>query len=62
MISTTFLPSVPQQFINVDRDKVLKQGVTINDVYQTIQAYMGGLQAPGRCGPGGGKASSPAAF
>jgi HAE1 family hydrophobic/amphiphilic exporter-1 len=43
MISTTFLPSVPQQFMNVDRDKVLKQGVTINDVYQTIQAYMGGL-------------------
>ena len=43
MISTTFLPSVPQEFVNVDRDKVLKQGVTINDVYQTIQAYMGGL-------------------
>jgi hydrophobic/amphiphilic exporter-1 (mainly G- bacteria), HAE1 family len=43
MISTTFLPSVPQEFVNVDRDKVLKQGVAINDVYQTIQAYMGGL-------------------
>ena len=43
MISTTFLSSVPQEFVNVDRDKVLKQGVTINDVYQTIQAYMGGL-------------------
>ena len=26
-ISTTFLPSVPQQFIDVDRDKVIKQGV-----------------------------------
>ena len=43
MISTTFLPSVPQQFVDVDRDKVLKQGVAINDVYQTIQAFMGGL-------------------
>ena len=42
-VATTFLPSVPQQFVNVDRDKVLKQGVAINDVYQTIQAYMGGL-------------------
>jgi HAE1 family hydrophobic/amphiphilic exporter-1 len=42
-VATTFLPSVPQQFMNVDRDKVLKQGVAINDVYQTIQAYMGGL-------------------
>jgi hydrophobe/amphiphile efflux-1 (HAE1) family protein len=42
-ISTTFLPSVPQQFVDVDRDKVLKQGVAISDVYQTIQAFMGGL-------------------
>ncbi|HTA43890.1 MAG TPA: efflux RND transporter permease subunit [Bryobacteraceae bacterium] len=42
-ISTTFLPSVPQRFIQVDRDKVLKQGVALTDVYQTIQAYMGGL-------------------
>jgi HAE1 family hydrophobic/amphiphilic exporter-1 len=42
-ISTTFLPSVPQKFVKVDRDKVLKQGVAINDVYQAIQTFMGGL-------------------
>jgi HAE1 family hydrophobic/amphiphilic exporter-1 len=42
-LSTTFLPSVPQQFVTVDRDKVIKQGVAINDVYRTIQAFMGGL-------------------
>ena len=42
-ISTTFLPSVPQKFVNVDREKVLKQGVPISDVYKTIQAFMGGL-------------------
>jgi HAE1 family hydrophobic/amphiphilic exporter-1 len=42
-LSTTFLPSVPQQFVDVDEDKVLKQGVPINDVYRTIQAFMGGL-------------------
>jgi HAE1 family hydrophobic/amphiphilic exporter-1 len=41
-LSTTFLPSVPQEFVNVDRDKVLKQGVALNDVYKTIQAFMGG--------------------
>ena len=41
--STTFLGSVPQQFIDVDRDKVIKQGVAINDVYRTVQAFMGGL-------------------
>jgi HAE1 family hydrophobic/amphiphilic exporter-1 len=40
---TTFLPGVPQQFLNVDREKVLKQGVALNDVYRTVQAYMGGL-------------------
>jgi HAE1 family hydrophobic/amphiphilic exporter-1 len=42
-ISTTFLPSVPQEFVQVDQEKVLKQGVAIDDVYQTIQAFMGGL-------------------
>jgi HAE1 family hydrophobic/amphiphilic exporter-1 len=42
-VSTTFIPSVPQQFINVDREKVLKQSVALTDVYNTIQAYMGGL-------------------
>jgi HAE1 family hydrophobic/amphiphilic exporter-1 len=42
-LSTTFLPSVPQQFVQVDQEKVLKQGVAINDVYQTIQTFMGGL-------------------
>src|ERR1700693_2505405 len=42
-ISTSFLPSVPQKFLEVDQDKALKQGVAISDVYQTIQAFMGGL-------------------
>jgi HAE1 family hydrophobic/amphiphilic exporter-1 len=42
-LTTTFLPSVPQEFVDVDRDKVIKQGVQINDVYRTIQAFMGGL-------------------
>ncbi len=42
-LTTTFLASVPQQFVDVDRDKVIKQEVQINDVYRTIQAFMGGL-------------------
>ena len=41
-LSTTFLPLVPQVFVDVDRDKVLKQGVSLDEVYQTMQAYMGG--------------------
>ena len=34
---------MPQQFVQVDKEKVLKQGVALTDVYSTIQAYMGGL-------------------
>jgi HAE1 family hydrophobic/amphiphilic exporter-1 len=41
-LTTTFLPTVPQIFINVDRDKVLKQGVDPQNVYGTLQAFMGG--------------------
>src|SRR5437899_2733431 len=42
-ISSTFIRSVPQKFIQVDREKALKQGVALSDVYNTVQAYMGGL-------------------
>jgi HAE1 family hydrophobic/amphiphilic exporter-1 len=42
-LTTTFLSSVPQEFVTVDRDKVIKQGVAINDVYRTIQTFMGGF-------------------
>ena len=41
-INTVFRPSVPQVFADVDRDKVIKQGVSINSVYQTLQAFLGG--------------------
>jgi HAE1 family hydrophobic/amphiphilic exporter-1 len=41
-LATTYIPSVPQQFVTVDRDKVIKQGVNIGDVYKTLQAFMGG--------------------
>jgi HAE1 family hydrophobic/amphiphilic exporter-1 len=42
-ITTTFLPSIPQIYVNVDKDKVLKQGVALADVYKTLQCYMGGI-------------------
>jgi len=41
-LSTTFRPNVPQVFVDVDRDKVLKQGVALSDVYKTLQCFMGG--------------------
>ncbi len=42
-VVSPFTASVPQIYADVDRDKVLKQGVAIADVYQTLQAYLGGL-------------------
>jgi HAE1 family hydrophobic/amphiphilic exporter-1 len=41
-VQTTYLPTVPQVFVKVDRDKVLKLGVALPDVYSTLQAFMGG--------------------
>jgi hydrophobic/amphiphilic exporter-1 (mainly G- bacteria), HAE1 family len=41
-ISSTFQPSVPQVYIDVDLERALKQGVAVSDVYQTIQTFMGG--------------------
>lgn len=41
VISTALL-QVPQIYADVDRDKVLKQGVDISQVFQTMQAFMGG--------------------
>jgi HAE1 family hydrophobic/amphiphilic exporter-1 len=41
-VITTFLPAVPQLFVDVDRDKVIKQGIDLREVYQTLQAFMGG--------------------
>jgi hypothetical protein len=40
-VSTTFRPTVPQLFIDVDQDKVLKQGVNLSDVYKTLQSFLG---------------------
>src|SRR5262245_51268975 len=42
-LTTTFIANAPQVFADVDRDKVLKQGVDLDSVYQTLQAFMGGL-------------------
>jgi HAE1 family hydrophobic/amphiphilic exporter-1 len=42
-VNSPFSASVPQVYAEVDRDKVLKQGVAVADVYQTLQAYLGGL-------------------
>ncbi len=42
-MTSPFSANVPQVFANVDREKVLRQGVALGDVYQTMQTYLGGL-------------------
>ena len=37
-----FSPSVPQLFAQVDKDKALKQGVPITEVYGALQTFLGG--------------------
>ncbi len=41
-VRTTFSPNVPQKLIEVDRDKALKAGISLNDIYTTIGAFLGG--------------------
>jgi HAE1 family hydrophobic/amphiphilic exporter-1 len=42
-ITSQFTAAVPELYANVDRDKALKQGIALGDVYQTMQAFLGGL-------------------
>jgi len=41
-VTSSFSSAVPQINVWVDRDKVLKQGVKLENVYQTLQSFMGG--------------------
>ncbi len=42
-LNTTFLPSVPQILVDVDRAQVLQQNVQLSDVHLTMQVFMGGV-------------------
>jgi len=42
-VNSPFRASVPQIYADVDREKLLKQGVAVADVYQTLQAFLGGV-------------------
>jgi HAE1 family hydrophobic/amphiphilic exporter-1 len=41
-IIPSYLPEVPQLYADVDRAKVISQGVNVADVYETMQTFMGG--------------------
>ena len=41
-VNSTFRAAVPQVYVDVDRDKALKQGVPVDEVYRTLQTFLGG--------------------
>ena len=42
-VTSPFSAAVPQVYVEVDRDKVLTEGIALTDVYQTMQTFLGGL-------------------
>ncbi|MGD0525321.1 MAG: multidrug efflux RND transporter permease subunit [Polyangiaceae bacterium] len=41
-IRPIFSPSVPQLFADVDKDKALKEGVQLGEIYNALQTFLGG--------------------
>ncbi len=41
-VFTTFQANTPQRSVEINRDKVLKTGVSLDDLYTTISAFLGG--------------------
>jgi len=41
-IFTTFRASVPQRYMEINKEKVLKAGVSLNSIYTTVGAFLGG--------------------
>lgn len=42
MAYTTFQANAPQRYLDIDKEKALKLGVSLNDLYKTIGAFLGG--------------------
>jgi len=40
--STTFQATVPQRYMDIDKEKALKLGIRLDDLYTTVGAFMGG--------------------
>ena len=39
---TTFRANTPQRYMEINRDKVLKAGISLKDLYDTVGAFLGG--------------------
>ncbi|MDF1823665.1 MAG: multidrug efflux RND transporter permease subunit [Verrucomicrobiales bacterium] len=40
-LNTTFRASVPQLFVDIDREQVMQMGIPMNSVFETMQVYLG---------------------
>ena len=40
-LNTTFRSSVPQLFVDIDREQVMRTGTTMQEVFDTLQVYLG---------------------
>jgi HAE1 family hydrophobic/amphiphilic exporter-1 len=41
-VRPNFSPAVPQLFAEVDKDKALKEGVSVTEIYNALQTFLGG--------------------
>jgi HAE1 family hydrophobic/amphiphilic exporter-1 len=41
-VFTTFRANVPQRYMEINRDKVLKAGIALDNIYTTVGAFLGG--------------------
>ena len=41
-VFTTFRANVPQRYMEINKEKVLKAGVSLNSIYTTVGAFLGG--------------------
>jgi HAE1 family hydrophobic/amphiphilic exporter-1 len=41
-VRPNFSPGVPQLFADVDKDKAIKQGVAVSEIYNALQTFLGG--------------------
>ena len=40
-LNTTFRPNIPQLFVDIDREQVMRMGIPMNSVFETLQVYLG---------------------
>lgn len=40
-LNTTFRASIPQLFVDIDREQVMRMGIPMNSVFETLQVYLG---------------------